>query len=150
MKGFFYKLAINLTSMLLISTPAFATEPAAQVIPDAPMGYGLLLLRMMLMLGVVCGLAFISLRWGLKRFVDSGSNTRALHVVARLPLEPKRSLLVVRVASRHLLIGTSEAGLTNLGELSPEDADSLFPEEPRGATKASKKPFSSWLHQKSK
>jgi hypothetical protein len=38
-------------------------------------------------------------------------------VVARLPLEPRRSLYVVEVAGKTLLVGTSEMGLSVLSEL---------------------------------
>jgi flagellar protein FliO/FliZ len=41
-------------------------------------------------------------------------------LLARLPLEPRRSVLVVRVADRVLIIGSSEAGLVKLGELRKE------------------------------
>jgi flagellar biogenesis protein FliO len=40
-----------------------------------------------------------------------------VELLARLPLEPRRSVLVVRVVDRVLIIGSSEAGLTKLGEL---------------------------------
>ncbi|MFN0251339.1 MAG: flagellar biosynthetic protein FliO [Kofleriaceae bacterium] len=40
-----------------------------------------------------------------------------LDVVARLPLEPRRSLYVVEVAGKTLLVGTSEMGLSVLSEL---------------------------------
>jgi flagellar biogenesis protein FliO len=38
-------------------------------------------------------------------------------VVARVPLEPRRSLYVVEVAGKTLLVGTSEMGLSVLSEL---------------------------------
>ena len=38
-------------------------------------------------------------------------------MIARLPLEPRRSLYVVAVAGKTLLVGTSEMGLTVLSEL---------------------------------
>jgi flagellar biosynthesis protein FliO len=40
-----------------------------------------------------------------------------VELLARLPLEPRRSVLVVRIAERVLIIGSSEAGLVKLGEL---------------------------------
>jgi flagellar biogenesis protein FliO len=107
--------------VIFLSSTAFAADAASA----APMGYGALLARMMLMLGVVCLLAVLSLRWGLKRYVNPASQNQALAVVARLPVEPRRTLLVVRVASRHLLIASSETGFTALGELSAEDAQAL-------------------------
>src|SRR6185436_9674865 len=40
-----------------------------------------------------------------------------LDVIARVPLEPRRSLYVVEVAGKTLLVGTSEMGLSVLSEL---------------------------------
>jgi hypothetical protein len=40
-----------------------------------------------------------------------------LEVIARQPLEPRRSLYVVRAGTRTLLVGTSELGVTMLTEL---------------------------------
>lgn len=40
-----------------------------------------------------------------------------IELCARLPLEPRRSVYVVRVVDRLLIIGSSEAGLVKLGEL---------------------------------
>ena len=40
-----------------------------------------------------------------------------IELLARLPLEPRRSVYVVRVVDRLLIIGASEAGLVKLGEL---------------------------------
>lgn len=40
-----------------------------------------------------------------------------IELLARLPLEQRRSVYVVRVVDRLLIIGSSEAGLVKLGEL---------------------------------
>lgn len=40
-----------------------------------------------------------------------------IELLARLPLEPRRSVYVVRVLDRVLIIGSSEAGLAKLGQL---------------------------------
>jgi flagellar protein FliO/FliZ len=40
-----------------------------------------------------------------------------LELLGRLPLEPRRTIYLVRVADRVLIIGASEAGLTRLGQL---------------------------------
>ena len=46
----------------------------------------------------------------------SASPVGVLEVVDRLPLEGNRSIWVVRCGGRRLVVGSSEAGLTNLGE----------------------------------
>lgn len=132
---------------LLTGATALAVEPpvaqaaAEELTGVAPTSYGFLMLRMMLMVGVVCALAMVTLRWGLKRFVNPSSESKALAVIARLPLEPKRSLLVVRVATRHLIIASSEAGLTNMGDLSAEDVDFLTSNKTSNPMKSGVKSF---------
>jgi flagellar protein FliO/FliZ len=80
--------------------------------------YGDLLITSLVVLGIVCVAAFVALRvFG--RLLASG-RTRGAHlmdVVARVPLEPRRSLYVVEVAGKTLLVGTSEMGLSVLSEL---------------------------------
>jgi flagellar protein FliO/FliZ len=86
----------------------------------APVGasYGDLLVTSLLVLGAVCVVAFVAVRvFG--RWLATG-RTRGAHlldVVARVPLEPRRSLYVVEVAGKTLLVGTSEMGLSVLSEL---------------------------------
>jgi flagellar biosynthesis protein FliO len=58
-----------------------------------------------------------------------------VELLARLPLEPRRSVLVVRVADRVLIIGSSEAGLVKLGELRGEalgELDAMGGDPPLG------------------
>lgn len=80
--------------------------------------YGDLLVTSLLVLGGVCIAAFVVVRL-LSRFLATGSRRGAhlMDVVARVPLEPRRSLYVVDVAGKTLLVGTSEMGLSVLSEL---------------------------------
>ena len=80
--------------------------------------YGDLLVTSLLVLGGVCVAAFVAVRL-FGRLLATG-RTRGAHlldVVARVPLEPRRSLYVVEVAGKTLLVGTSELGLSVLTEL---------------------------------
>ncbi|MEJ7603381.1 MAG: flagellar biosynthetic protein FliO [Kofleriaceae bacterium] len=54
-----------------------------------------------------------------RQFLSTGRvrGAHVLDIVARLPLEPRRSLYVVEVAGKTLLVGTSEMGLSLLTEL---------------------------------
>jgi len=84
--------------------------------------YGDLLVTSLLVLGGVCIAAFVVVRL-VGRFLATG-RTRGGHlldVVARLPLEPRRSLYVVDVAGKTLLVGTSEMGLSVLSELDGDE-----------------------------
>ena len=84
-------------------------------------GYGDMLVTSLLVLGAVCIAAFVAVRF-FGRFLSAGRARGAhlLDVVARVPLEPRRSLYVVEVAGKTLLVGTSEMGLSVLSELDAE------------------------------
>ena len=84
--------------------------------------YGDLLVTSLVVLGGVCIAAFVVVRV-VGRFLATG-RTRGAHlldVVARLPLEPRRSLYVVEAAGKTLLVGTSEMGLSVLSELDSDE-----------------------------
>ena len=94
-----------------------------------------MLLRMILVLGAVCALAYVVLRWGVKRLVTfDPARGRGLEVVERLGIAPKRSLLVVRTGGEYWLVGSSEAGLEMLGKL---DAEAWAEYDPGGSDEVS-------------
>jgi flagellar biosynthetic protein FliO len=74
-------------------------------------------------LGVVCLLAYIALRWLSRRGV--GGVQGPIRVVARCPIEQRRTLVVVRVAGRCFLLGVGEGPMTMLAELD----HAAFPEK---------------------
>lgn len=84
----------------------------------AAASYGDLLVMSLVVLGAVCVAAFVLVRL-VGRFLATGRvrGAHLLDVVARMPLEPRRSLYVVEVAGKTLLVGTSEMGLSVLSEL---------------------------------
>ncbi len=93
--------------------------------------YGDLLITSLVVLAAVSVAAFVAVRvFG--RLLASG-RARGAHlmdVVARVPLEPRRSLYVVEVAGKTLLVGTSEMGLSVLSELDGEAVRSRVVEKP--------------------
>ena len=84
----------------------------------AAASYGDLLVTSLFVLGGVSIAAFVAVRV-VGRLLATGRARGAhlLDVVARVPLEPRRSLYVVEVAGKTLLVGTSEMGLSVLSEL---------------------------------
>jgi flagellar protein FliO/FliZ len=78
-----------------------------------------MLVGSLLVLGLVCVVAWLVVRIGTRRFFGPHRGG-VLDVVARVPLEPRRSLYVVEVAGKTLLVGTSEMGLSVLSELDGE------------------------------
>ena len=84
----------------------------------AAASYGDLLVTSLVVLAAVCLAAFAIVKLA-GRFLATGRTRGAylLDVVARVPLEPRRSLYVVAVAGKTLLVGTSGMGLSVLSEL---------------------------------
>lgn len=82
----------------------------------APMGYGWALLRLLLALGVVCLLAFVTLKL-LQRRLRGGPTPGLLRVLDRLPLGPRQQLWLVEVGGRVFLLGASDGGIARLAEL---------------------------------
>ena len=84
----------------------------------AAASYGDLLITSLVVLMAVCIGAFVVVKL-VGRFLATGRvrGAHLLDVIARMPLEPRRSLYVVEVAGKTLLVGTSEMGLSVLSEL---------------------------------
>lgn len=81
-----------------------------------------MLLQTLLALGLVCLLIYALFRWVLPRLGASGSQRGMVRVVDAMTLEPRKSLYIVEVAGRWLLIASSEAGVQLISELEAEKA----------------------------
>lgn len=93
--------------------------------------YGDLLVTSLLVLGAVCIAAFVAVRlFGRLLSTGRARGTHLMDVVARVPLEPRRSLYVVEVAGKTLLVGTSEMGLSVLTELDGSEVRSRIEARP--------------------
>jgi flagellar protein FliO/FliZ len=81
-------------------------------------------LKMILSLGAVLALMF-GLVFVLKRFVLPGGTTQGLsvpiQVLGRKSLQPKKSVVILRVAEKTLVVGVSEQGMQLLTELTDAD-----------------------------
>ena len=98
----------------------------------AAASYSDLLITSIVVLAVVCVVAFATVKL-VGRFLATG-RTRGAHlldVIARVPLEPRRSLYVVDVAGKTLLVGTSEMGLSVLSELDAAEVKARAPSHAR-------------------
>ncbi|MCB9597144.1 MAG: flagellar biosynthetic protein FliO [Sandaracinaceae bacterium] len=90
-----------------------------------PSGYGVSLLQTLLALAAVCLLAWVVLRWSAKRGLGLGGGRR-VKVLERVPLDGRRSLYLVEVGGRVLLLGAGDtASPTVLAELDPDDLPDL-------------------------
>jgi len=79
-----------------------------------------------LSLGLVCLLAYVALKWLSRRGV--GRSEGPLQVIARCPLEPRRSVYVVQAAGRCFLVGVGDGPMALLAELDPAAVKSSIPE----------------------
>lgn len=72
-------------------------------------------------------LAYVTLRVGLPRMFGMRASGRGpIQVVARYPLEPKKTLYLVKAGTQVLLIGTSENQVQFLTALAPENAAEML------------------------
>ena len=76
----------------------------------------------------VCALAFVVL-YGARR-LGLGRPRGPISLVGLLPLDARRSIYLVKVAGQVIVVGSSEAGFTKLGELPASDVPE---EEPAAA-----------------
>ena len=88
-------------------------------------------LKLMLVLAGIVALGFAVLRYGLPRMAGLGQRASGpIQVVARLGLEPRKNLYIVKAGSEYLLIGTAENSVHMLSGL---QADALEGVAPAGA-----------------
>ncbi|SDN19861.1 FliO/MopB family protein [Acetanaerobacterium elongatum] len=73
----------------------------------------------LLIIGIVV-LAFYSTKWLGKR-VGTPLSGKYLAVVDRITLGQDKSIAIIKVNDKYLLVGIASSGITNLGELSSED-----------------------------
>jgi flagellar biosynthetic protein FliO len=105
-------------------------SPQAAELP----GVGASLATSLVSLGVVCLLAWLLLRWLAKRGGGfAGGGAGPIRVLARCPLEPRRSLYLVEVAGRGFLVGVGEGGaMTTLGEVDVTKLPAARPADAQG------------------
>ncbi len=80
---------------------------------------GRYVLETILLLVVMSALAIVVLF--VARRAGIGAARGPIRLVGQLPLDPRRSVVLVQVASKVLVVGVTEGGMTKLGEL--EDTD---------------------------
>jgi flagellar protein FliO/FliZ len=81
-----------------------------------------LLVQTLIALAAVCGLAYLIFRVVLPRLQVGQNQGGMIRVIERVGVDSKRSLLVVEVAGKWLLIGVSESGVQLVSELNETDA----------------------------
>ena len=77
-------------------------------------------------LGIVCVLAYVSLRFLGKRGIGRASGP--IRVLGRCPLEPRRALYLVETAGRCFLVGVGDGPMTMLAEVGAAEVKAQLPE----------------------
>lgn len=103
--------------------PVVALMQAAEGAAD-PAALGTLGLRSFLALAVV-GVLLAAMVWGLKRVTDARRGRQLLSVESALSLGDKRSLVIVAVEGRRLLVGVAPGGVSLVTELQQPFATTL-------------------------
>jgi len=93
-------------------------------------GVGWTLFRTFVVLALVLGLIYLTLNHGLRWLMGikaPGSPGREplVKVVERVPLDPKRSLFVVKAAGEYLLVGGGEGPLNLISKLDPAEVSRI-------------------------
>ncbi len=95
-----------------------------------PQGYGSALLQATIALAAVCLLAWLVLRFVARRGFGAATEGR-LQVLERVPLDARRSLVLVQVGSRAFLVGTGDGAAPRLIAEFSSDALPSVPPKPR-------------------
>lgn len=93
---------------------------------QVPIGWGDYA-RMMLVLLGICALAIVAVRLWIPKFTVWNKTIKGpIEVCARMPLEPRRTLYIVKAANSYMLVASSEAGVQHLSSLSAEECALLL------------------------
>ncbi|MFH1132695.1 MAG: flagellar biosynthetic protein FliO [Pseudomonadota bacterium] len=126
-----------MTDLILANSFISLLVPTA----DVPTGYGWALFRMLIVLVAVCLLAYVLLRFGLRKLGQPAPQGTNLRIVDRCTISTGRIVCIVEVAGRYFLLGATDGGISRLAELDP-DSFSL--------TEEKTKSFRDWLKRSSK
>ncbi|MNK60767.1 Flagellar biosynthetic protein FliP precursor [compost metagenome] len=102
------------TSLLQPETP-FPTRPP---MPELSLtGY---LIQLLVVAILTLGMGYIALKFT-KNKLSPITKGKGIKILERLPIDPKRALMVVGVGERRWLVGMGESEFSTLAELKPED-----------------------------
>lgn len=105
---------------------AEAETRAPQSAPEDSHGFGVAFLQMLLVLGGVVAMAYLLLAKFLPKLMRIEPPTaprRLLTVVDRLPLDQRRSIMVLKMAGQYFLIGAGEGGIELLSRLDAAEVE---------------------------
>jgi flagellar biogenesis protein FliO len=108
--------------MLALQEPSPFGVPSAG---ESNASFVLMLFQTLLALAFVCGLAYALFRWVLPRLqgVTGAGAGSMVRIVDRVGLDTRKSLYVIEVAGRWLLVASSESGVQLISELDATSAE---------------------------
>lgn len=89
---------------------------------ESALNFVWMMVQTVIALAVVCGLAYFLFRVVLPRFTLPGTSNSMVRVIDRVAIDARKSLCVVEVAGKFMLISVSESGVQLVSELDPEAA----------------------------
>lgn len=115
---------MNLHTIQLCSIRVLNAMSDGDQMPDvAEMpSYGSLLLQTILALILVCVLAYVLLRYGLKWLIPKPKGQiQAMRIIDRLPLEGRRAVYMVEIGEKVLILAATDSSINKVGELSSSE-----------------------------
>jgi flagellar biogenesis protein FliO len=92
--------------------------------------------KLIALLAGVLILAYLTIRYWLPRMTGMRQLQQGpIQVVARFPLEPRKTLYIIKTGSDMFLIGTSDSDMFFLTELDPQSIQSTIAELPAAPTR---------------
>lgn len=108
-----------------------AVVPTVPATPGTAVDFTWLFLKMLLILGIVCILAILILRYAVPQvgFLRRLNQGRFFTVRARQGLEPRKALYLVEIGKRYLVIGAADHGISLITELPAAEAEEILREQ---------------------
>ena len=103
-------------AMMIWAPLVFGQERASPIGMEDP-NYGWLLVKTAFILVGLCFTAYVGLKYLSKMNLGAQG---PMKILGRLPIDGRRAVVVVDIAGKTLIIGSSDAGMQNLGELNAE------------------------------
>ncbi len=112
--------------MLTLLLNIAESQPVLDVnaLPGSDLNFGWMFIKVIVAMILVSGLAFFAIKYLLPKapWVKGLAGSK-IQVLEKMGLEPRKSLYLIQVAEKVVLVGSSEQGLSALAEFSAQDLD---------------------------
>jgi flagellar biogenesis protein FliO len=132
---------LDVVTFLLAQAPDLLADPAP-IPPSQSLDLVGSMVKMIVMLLVTLGVIYLVLHKGVGKLVERNNIGKRVKIVERVSLEPRRSLYLVDIDGKQMLIAAGEGGVTHL-----KDVDAPPPTEEKKVSLAAR--FADVLEKKS-